>query len=291
MTPSQFIEKWHGNTLSERAGAQSYFNDLCDLIGVEKPNDPDNYCFERGAARTGAGRGWADVWKRDCFAWENKGPGKDLASALRQLMTYALALDNPPLLVVCDREVIEIHTHFTRTASEVHTIHVLDIGFPDNIRKLRALFDNPDFFKPQRTTFDVTEEAAGRMGGIALRLAERGNAPEAVAHFLIQCVFCMFAEDAELLPEKLFESILDKSHTDAVKARQRIEALLITMSSGGSYGADDIPWFNGGLFAVVAVPQLDTADCADLRAAAKMNWRAIEPAILGTLFERGLNPT
>ncbi|WP_368665780.1 type IIL restriction-modification enzyme MmeI [Caballeronia sordidicola] len=25
-----------------------------------------------------------------------------------------------------------------------------------------------------------------------------------MAHFLIQCVFCMFAEDAQLLPEKAF---------------------------------------------------------------------------------------
>ncbi|WP_373408613.1 type IIL restriction-modification enzyme MmeI [Caballeronia sordidicola] len=25
-----------------------------------------------------------------------------------------------------------------------------------------------------------------------------------MAHFLIQCVFCMFAEDAQLLPEKTF---------------------------------------------------------------------------------------
>ncbi|OTP67702.1 hypothetical protein PAMC26577_35975 [Caballeronia sordidicola] len=44
---------------------------------------------------------------------------------------------------------------------------------------------------------------------------------------------------------------MDKSHTNPAKARQRIETLLTTMSSGGFYGADDIPWFNGGLFAVV----------------------------------------
>ena len=48
VTPSDFIGKWQGNSLSERAGAQAYFLDLCDLLGVEKPNDPENYCFERG---------------------------------------------------------------------------------------------------------------------------------------------------------------------------------------------------------------------------------------------------
>ena len=99
VTPSDFIAKWQGNSLSERAGAQAYFLDLCDVIGVEKPCDPEN----------------------NCFAWENKAPGKDLSTALKQLMSYALALDNPPLLVVSDREMLQIHTRFTGTPSETHT--------------------------------------------------------------------------------------------------------------------------------------------------------------------------
>lgn len=290
MTPAKFVAKWHNNELSERAGAQTHFLDLCDLLGVDKPSDPDNYCFERGASRTGAGHGWADVWKRGCFAWESKAPGKNLAGALKQLMTYALALDNPPLLVVSDREIIQIHTHFTGTPSEVHTIHLQDIGLPENLAKLRALFDNPDRFRPARTTFAVTEEAAGRMGAVAKRLTERGNDPQAVAHFLIQCVFCMFSEDAGILPEKLFESVLDKSNPDGRKAQSKLALLFDVMTKGGAFGADDIPWFNGGLFKDVAVPALETADVVELLAAARMNWGAIEPAILGTLFERGLNP-
>ena len=69
MVSTEFIAKWHGTPLTEQAGAQTYFNDLCDMLGVDKPNDPETYCFERGAARTGASHGWADVWKRGFFAW------------------------------------------------------------------------------------------------------------------------------------------------------------------------------------------------------------------------------
>jgi hypothetical protein len=61
VTPYEFVEKWHKNTLGERQGAQSHLLDLSELLGVEKPFDPDNYCIERGAIRTGAGSGWADV--------------------------------------------------------------------------------------------------------------------------------------------------------------------------------------------------------------------------------------
>jgi len=290
VTPSDFISKWQNSPLSERAGAQAYFLDLCDLLGVEKPTDPDNYCFERGATRTGAGHGWADVWKRDCFAWENKAPGKDLSSALKQLMSYALALDNPPLLVVSDRELLQIHTHFTGTPSETHTIRLQDIGTPENQQKLRWLFREPERFRPARTTLAVTSEAAARVGSLALRMAERGENPLTTAHFLIQCLFCMFAEDAGLLPEKLFETVLDKSNPDATKARLRLTHLFGAMQSGGDFALENIAWFNGGLFKLVEVPPLTTPDIEDLLEAARMNWRDIEPAILGTLFERGLNP-
>lgn len=105
MTPEAFINLWKDNELTERAGAQAHFDDLCDLLGVEKPSDPDNYCFERGAKKSDGGDGWADVWKRGFFGWENKKPGRTLDAALKQLTDYALRLENPPLLVVSDREI------------------------------------------------------------------------------------------------------------------------------------------------------------------------------------------
>ena len=85
MTPERFIALWKDNPLTERAGAQQHFNDLCDLLGVDKPRDPGHYCFERGAKKAGGGDGWADVWKRGHFGWENKKPGRDLQAALKQL--------------------------------------------------------------------------------------------------------------------------------------------------------------------------------------------------------------
>ena len=289
MTPQAFIAHWQHNKITERAGAQQHFNDLCDVLGMEKPRDAENYTFERGAKTIG-GQGWADVWKRRCFAWEYKAPNKDLNAALKQLMNYALALDNPPLLVVSDLRTIEIHTHFTGHPSEVHRIEITQLTQPETLQKLKWLFEEPERFKPQRTTYAVTELAAKCIGEIAERLNARENAAEDVAHFLIQCVFCMFAEDAKLLPEKLFETVLDKSNPDGSKAQKRLTELFNAMQGGGGFGADDIPWFNGGLFKIVNVPALETADVISLLDAARMDWSQIEPAILGTLFERGLNP-
>lgn len=292
MTPKQFIEKWRNSPLSERQSYQAHFADLCALVGALAPSPAtaDTYCYERGVTKTGSKHGWADVWKKGYFAFEYKAPDRNLEAALKQLMTYALALDNPPLLVVCDTQIIQIHTHFTNAPSEVHTIALDDIASPANLDKLRWLFNDPDRFHPGRTTSQITEEAAGKFSSLAQSLSARGHAPQTVAHFLNQCLFCLFAEDAELLPGKLFERLLDKTQTDPAKLSSRFEELFKAMRKGGDFALEDIHWFNGGLFEKIEVLPLDTAEIRILHDAAKLDWSGIEPSIFGTLFERGLDP-
>lgn len=292
MTPQQFIKKWKDSQLGERASYQIHFTDLCALVGVPAPtpDSKDTYCYERGATRTGAGRGWADVWKQGHFAFEYKARDRNLGDALKQLMTYALALESPPLLVVCDTHIIEIHTHFTNAPSEVHTIALDDIGETSNLEKLRWLFNSPEKFYPKRTISQITEEAAGKFAALAQSLNTRGHKPQIVAHFLNQCLFCMFSEDAGLLPNKLFERLLDKSQTDPDKLSTRLESLFVSMRKGGDFGADEISWFNGGLFEKIEVLPLTTPEIKMLYEASKLDWSGIEPSIFGTLFERGLDP-
>jgi type II restriction/modification system DNA methylase subunit YeeA len=292
MTPKQFIEKWRDNPLNERQSYQAHFSDLCSLLGVSPPSPStiDTYCFERGVTKTGSKHGWADVWKKGYFAFEYKAPGRNLGDALKQLMIYALALDNPPLLVVCDTNIIQIHTHFTNAPSEIHTIALEQIGESQNLDKLRWLFTDPEKFHPKRTITQITEVAAGKFAAIAQSLEARGHPPEIAAHFLNQCLFCLFAEDAELLPGRLFERLLNKSQTDPTKLSMRLAELFNAMRKGGDFALEDIYWFNGGLFEKIEVLPLNTSEIKILYEAAKLNWSAIEPSIFGTLFERGLDP-
>ena len=291
---TQFIATWRASTLKERSAAQSHFNQLCALLGVTPPAiaDPHGewFTFEKGARKTGGGEGWADVWRRHCFAWEYKGKHKDLGAALRQLQQYALALDNPPLLIVSDFETIEIHTHFTNTVHTVRRLMLDDLADPAHRQVLQWAFTDPERLKPGRTTEAVTAEAAELFAGLAQRLRQRGHEPPRVAHFMTRLLFCLFAEDIGLLPGRLFSELLE-----AVKARpaafvDRARELFAAMQGGGWFGLTEIPWFNGGLF--------DDADCLPLESedlelawrAAQLDWSAIEPAIFGTLFERGLDP-
>lgn len=299
MTPDKFISIWKDNKLSEKAGAQPHFEDLCKMLGVEPPRQHGDYCYEQGLEKLFGGKGFADVWKRGCFAWENKGPDKNLDAALMQLKNYAGALDNPPVLVVCNRERIEIHPCFTGYPSTPLIIQIDDIGTSENLQLLRWLFsvETIQKLRPLKSNAAITKEAAAEFAKVAKSMRERGVDSQQVAHFLIQCIFCMYAEDEGLLhvgaseEPQIFASILKSARGDLARARNRLSTLFTAMQNGGAYGNDDIAWFNGGLFNVIDVPSLSTADLAALQEAAeKLDWRAIDPTIFGTLFERGLDP-
>lgn len=295
MTPQQFIAKWQGSQLAERAYCQEHFNDLCALVGHPTPAMHDTtgntFCFEKGATKTGGGNGWADVWKRGHFAMEYKGPKGDLRKALEQVQRYALALENPPLLVVARADLIEIHTNFTNTVSDTLTIALEDIGTPENMERLRAMFFEPERLRPNRTTRALTEQAAKLFASLADTLRERGHDPEQVAHFLDKLLFSFFAEDARLLPNGLVTRVLEKGAKDPTRINRQLKQLFASMSKGGDFGADIIDWFNGGLFDSDATLPLTSDDIASLITVARLDWTEVEPSIFGTLFERGLDPS
>jgi hypothetical protein len=298
MTPQEFFAQWGlggpSYSLNERQGAQSHFIDLCRLLGVPAPGSDPDYIFEQDTLVLGAARGYADVFKRNHFAWENKAPRVNLDSALKQLLGYSLALNNPPLLVVSDRLTIRIHTQFNGHPSEVHTIELHELDQPEKQALLRRLWTDPESFRPKKTTRDITEAAAKSFATLAEGLRKRGPGTDEyadeIAHFLTQCLFCFFAEDVGLLPGRMFEGLVNNKNLTSDKLSLGLKNLFTVMRKGGLYGNDDIPWFNGGLFKTVQVPALTIMEVTELRNAAALNWSAIDVSIFGTLFERGLDP-
>ncbi len=306
MTPQTFIAKWGPGGpafhLNEEQGAQSHFLDLCELLGVPKPGSEADYLFEEKNAMVGGRTGYADVFKRGAFAWENKAPGKNLDAALRQLQSYSLALSNPPILVVCDRLRTHIYTQFSGHPTETHVVLLAELDQPDKLALLRRIWLEPESFRPKKTSRDITEAAARSFATLADSLRKRGPAKEAdaagfqthadeVAHFLTQCLFCFFAEDVGLLPGRMFEGLVNNRKLTSDKLTTGLANLFTVMQGGGLYGNDDIPWFNGGLFKTIKVPQLTVLEMTELRNAAALNWSAIDVSIFGTLFERGLDPS
>ena len=294
MTPQEFIVKWKRANLSERSAAQQHFLDLCELLTQPKPAaaDPEGveYTFEKGVSKTDGGDGWADVWWKGRFGWEYKGKHKDLKAAYQQLLKYRESLENPPLLVVCDLDRFEVHTNFTGTIKQVHAFNLDGLSEPKNLDILRRVFADPDSLKPGVTTAGITEDASKRFGTIAESMRDRGIEPHAAARFLMKLIFCMFAEDIGLLPEKLFSKLLNTGKGDPKRLTGLLKNLFTAMASGGDFGADSILWFNGGLFSDPESIELTWSEIEEVSKANAHNWADVEPSIFGTLFERTLDP-
>jgi MmeI, N-terminal domain len=171
ISAQEFVHKWRSVALKERSASQEHFLDLCRLIGHPTPVESDptgaSYCFEAGATKTRGGQGWADVWKRGCFAWEYKGKHKDLDRAYQQLLQYRESLMNPPLLIVSDMDRIVIHTNFTNTVKRVVTLQLDDLLTPERRQTLRDAFTFPEAFRAAQTTEQVTETAAAEFARLA----------------------------------------------------------------------------------------------------------------------------
>ena len=311
LTPPEFVAKWSRVTQPERAVSQEHFIDLCRLLGQPTPAEHDGtgseYAFEKGVAVSGGASkgakgdwGFADVWWKGKFGWEYKTKNKypTLEDAYRQLCQYREALANPPLLVVSDIERIEVHTNFTGTVPAVHTITLDRLAEPESLDILRRVFTDPESFRPTVTAARVTEAVASQVGKLAGALRDRGHDPHEAAHFLMRCVFCLFAEDVGLFgrdpesgkPVELFRKLLNRYRHNPDQLTPRLSELFDRMRTGGAFGTDEIPWFNGGLFDETKALPLQESEIGLLLIAADLDWAAVEPSIFGTLFERSLDP-
>ena len=294
MTPGEFIAKWRASTLKESSASQEHFIDLCRLLGETTPAESDptgeRYCFERGARKDTGGDGWADVWKRGHFAWEYKGKHANLDKAFQQLRQYALALENPPLLIVSDMARFRIITNWTNSVSVTHEFTLAELEHGANRDLLKWAMSDPEQLRPGETCQMVTEQAAETFSELAQSLRNGGHDPQAVAHFVNRLVFCMFAEDIGLLPDDMFARMLKQARKQPDEFVVLAQGLFGAMSTGGRIGFESVAWFNGGLFDDDSALPLNAVEIQTALKAAALDWSEIDPSILGTLFERGLDP-
>ena len=294
MTPNEFIAKWRSSALNERSASQEHFIDLCRLLGEPTPAEADpsgeTYCFERGARKDTGRAGWADVWKRHHFAWEYKSRHANLDTAFQQLRRYTLALENPPLLIVSDMLRFRIHTNWTNSVSRIHEFGLEDLADGATRDQLKWAFSDPERLRPGETRHMLTERVAETFVSIAQTLRDRGHDPYEVAHFVQRLVFCMFADDVGLLPADMFTRMLEQARRTPVDFVDLSSDLFRAMAYGGRIGFEPVDWFDGGLFDDARALPLEPSDIETVLRASRLDWSEVDPSILGTLFERGLDP-
>ena len=93
----------------------------------------------------------------------------------------------------------------------------MELDQPEKQVLLRRLWLAPESFRPKKTSRDITEAAAKSFATLAEGLRKRGGDADEVAHFLTQCLFCFFAEDAGLLPGRMFEGLVNNRNLTSDK--------------------------------------------------------------------------
>ena len=224
--------------------------------------------------------------------------------ARNQADGYARAVSRedgwPPFLLIVDvGHVIEIYADFSGQGQGYtqypdgnrYRIAMDDLRDEQTRERLRLIWTDPHALDPSKIAAEVTREVADRLAALGRSFEGQGHDPKAVANFLMRCLFTMFAEDVELIPRDSFSDLLKRTLANTDHAAPALKGLWETMNTGGFSQVlmTDLKKFNGGLFKDADALPLSNVQLSLLIDAAKRDWRAVEPAIFGTLLERALD--
>ncbi len=331
MAMQAFVAKWKFSSSAERANSQSFLGELCDALDLPRPDPSvadeirNTYVFEKLVYFKNADGsnsfGWIDLYRKGSFVLESKqgsegvsirrgtavrgtaGWDQAMLKALAQAERYAKALPVedgwPPFLITVDvGHSIELYADFSLTGkaylpfpdARTHRIRIDALTEPAIVERLRAVWLDPLSLDPTRRTAKVTREVAEKLAVLARDL-EHKHSPEAVAQFLMRCIFTSFAQSVGLLPPNSWVFLLESLREDVDALPGVLQELWAAMNAG-TFSAvlrKKLLRFNGGLFAENDALPLATDQLNRLIEAARADWRDVEPAIFGTLLERALN--
>lgn len=318
LTITEFIDRWKDSAGNERANKDSFLIQFCEALALPLP-DPKNaasgYCFEKdiklqhldGSTSTGS----MDLFRAGCFVLEAKqGATKTsggsapirgtraydvyMEKAFGQAVRYARELpERPPFVLTCDIghsfHVWEGFSGTFRGYGARRNFNIQDLKKQEVQDLFRTIWLDPHSLDPSKNRARVTREVAQQLGKLAASL--EGKFPsEAVARFLMRCVFTFFAEDTGLLPEKIFENALTGQWKNRPDTFVRgLEGLWDAMNSGEFWGPVKVPRFNGGLFSESLALKLSKEQIVQLSEAAHFDWAEVDPSIFGTLLESALS--
>lgn len=287
-----FGEKWSLYQGSERAEAQTFLNELFKCYGQDR--QASGARFEEAQHSK-----FLDlIWPRICLI-EMKRPSEaaNLAAHRPQALDYWKgAADSehnvpaPRWVVLCAFHRFEV---WEPGAYPNEPRLVFDLAeLPDQVDALMFLAGREPVFVGTQAA--VTRETVKLITDLYQHLVERaaGDLDE-LRDFLLQCVWCMFAEDLGQLEGHLFTRLVD----DLLASPQRssaddLGALFEWLNRpgprpvGGLYS--DTRYVNGGLFQRPARVHLDKQELIVLRLACESNWLKVEPHIFGSLLEGAL---
>ena len=211
---------------SERSEAQTFLNDLFACYGVERR---DVARFEEPQA----GRFLDPIWPRVCII-EMKAPREAarLAQHREQALRYwiesadpAKNTPAPKYVVLCAFKKLEVWEPGAYPGGPRLELDLIDL--PDQYDALLFLAGGARFY--WRSSGSHARCRQSRRRPLQQPLDRTGGAPDVLRDFMLQCVWCMFADDLGQIPEHRFSQLID----DLIANPQRSSADELGNSSNG----------------------------------------------------------
>jgi hypothetical protein len=297
-----FSKEWTGVT-REAGECQTFWNHFFYVFGVRRRLVAT---FEEPVKKLSGDWAFIDLFWPNKVLVEHKSRGGDLGKAEAQGMAYIRALqdsgrerDVPRWLIVSDFARIAIHDLEPEQDPDAPLFNRLppSVEFPlDDFHKYIHHFafiagytyhklnaEDPANFEATQLMCDLHDALeAGGYGGHELK------------RFLVRILFCLFAEDNGIFPQKAFELFIhDRTAEDGSDLGVRLEQLFRVLNtdipqrqSNLDEELQQFPYVNGELFA----EHLEFAEFnADMRnrllACCSFRWETISPAVFGSLFQ------
>jgi hypothetical protein len=298
----QTFADWVATIRGEEASeAQTYVNRLLQAWGWAVSVEA-GVIFERKIAggSLGGSLGKADALIEGLVLIEMESRGQPLQPALAQLDRYNQRLaPKPAYCILCNFDEIWIYDFLSEEANfnePREKIRVIDL--PRRHLPLAFLSKERQTAQFGINRFEITEAQARHMGELFCLLKTRGertgdfNELDA-QRFVLQCVLTMFAEDRGMLPEGLFNRVLQDCRIKTQESYDLIAGLFEAMNTqgvtpGGRFKGT--PYFNGGLFSHIPRIELEKAEVEILAKSAQDDWKQVQPSIFGNIFEASSDP-
>ncbi len=237
------------------------------------------------------------VWKPRVLI-EMKKRDEDLSLHYQQALEYWFKLvpNRPQFVILCNFDEFWIYDFNLKISEPVDIIAIGELASRSEAFSFLLPKPKPPVFNKDRE--DVTELAAKQVSHAFLSMADGQNkrvSREDALHYCLQCVVAMFAEDVNLLPEKIFTRIIEELEREGGTGFDKVPlsydligGLFQAMNTqgikpGGKYRGVD--YFNGGLFEKILPIELTKKEIEYFESASNQTWRKVNPAIFGSLFE------
>lgn len=285
-----FVDRWRSYSGTEKAEAQTFLNQLFECYGSDRRELGAEFEFYVPLAG-----GFMDLHWPGIALIEMKAPTVSVATAQSQVERYWRASSDRASgrpaarwIVICNFRDFAIWEYGRYPDGPIVEFTLAEL--PDRYDALAFLAGptvEPSFNEHYR---ELTKEAAKVVSQVFASLVDRSAAPPSeLQRFILQSVWCMFAEDLTMLDGYPFQSTLNEIRDEPGRSAAELGHLFRVLNQKGKHNRvgrlAGAQYVNGELFAQPAEVGLNRAEIDLLLEATAFDWRKVNPTIFGSLLE------